>query len=58
MTVTISRTQRRFVLPEDELPTHYYNIAADLPVPLPPPLHPARASRSAPRCSLRSSRWS
>ena len=40
MTVTISRTQRRFVLPEDELPTHYYNIAADLPVPQPPPLHP------------------
>ena len=41
MTVTLSRTQRRFVLPEDELPTHYVNIAADLPVPLPPPLHPA-----------------
>ncbi|HUF06531.1 MAG TPA: TrpB-like pyridoxal phosphate-dependent enzyme [Candidatus Binatia bacterium] len=40
MTVTISRTQRRFVLPEDRLPTHYYNIAADLPVPQPPPLHP------------------
>ena len=40
MTVTISRTQRRFVLPETELPTHYYNIAADLPVPAPPPLHP------------------
>jgi tryptophan synthase beta chain len=40
MTVTITRTQRRFVLPEDRLPTHYYNIAADLPVPLPPPLHP------------------
>jgi tryptophan synthase beta chain len=34
-------TQRRFVLPESELPTHYYNIAADLPAPLPPPLHPA-----------------
>jgi tryptophan synthase beta chain len=33
-------TQRRFVLPESELPTHYYNIAADLPAPLPPPLHP------------------
>ena len=32
--------QRRFVLPESELPTHYYNIAADLPAPLPPPLHP------------------
>ena len=32
--------QRRFTLPETELPTHYYNIAADLPEPLPPPLHP------------------
>ncbi len=40
MTVTISRTQRRFVLPEADLPTHYVNIAADLPVPAPPPLHP------------------
>jgi tryptophan synthase beta chain len=40
MTVTLTRTQRRFVLPEDRLPTHYVNIAADLPVPLPPPLHP------------------
>jgi tryptophan synthase beta chain len=40
MTVTITRTQRRFVLPEDRLPTHYLNLAADLPVPLPPPLHP------------------
>jgi len=40
MTVTISRTQRRFLLTEADLPTHYYNIAADLPVPAPPPLHP------------------
>ncbi len=32
--------QRRFLLSEAEMPTHYYNIAADLPVPLPPPLHP------------------
>jgi tryptophan synthase beta chain len=32
--------QRRYLLPEAELPTHYYNIAADLPEPLPPPLHP------------------
>jgi len=32
--------QRRFTLPETELPTHYYNIAADLPEPPPPPLHP------------------
>ena len=40
MTVTVTRTQRRFVLPEDRLPTHYVNIAADLPVAPPPPLHP------------------
>jgi tryptophan synthase beta chain len=40
MTVTITRTQRRYVLPEDRLPTHYLNLAPDLPVPLPPPLHP------------------
>ena len=40
MTVTITRTQRRFVLPEADLPTHYVNIAADLPEALPPPLHP------------------
>ncbi|HEX2222301.1 MAG TPA: TrpB-like pyridoxal phosphate-dependent enzyme [Candidatus Limnocylindria bacterium] len=41
MAVTLTRTQRRFVLPESQLPTHYYNVAADLPVPLPPPIHPA-----------------
>ena len=32
--------QRKFVLDEKELPTHWYNIQADLPKPLPPPLHP------------------
>ena len=30
----------RFVLPQSAIPTHWYNIAADLPEPLPPPLHP------------------
>jgi tryptophan synthase beta chain len=40
MTVASTRTQRRYLLPPDELPTHYYNIAADLPEPPPPPLHP------------------
>ncbi len=33
--------QRRFMLDEEQLPTHFYNVAADLPVPLPPPLNPA-----------------
>ena len=31
----------KFLLSENEIPTAWYNIAADLPVPLPPPLHPA-----------------
>jgi tryptophan synthase beta chain len=31
---------RKYVLPESEMPSSWYNIAADLPVPLPPPLHP------------------
>jgi tryptophan synthase beta chain len=32
---------RKFMLEENEIPTHYYNIAADLATPLEPPLHPA-----------------
>ncbi len=28
------------VLPETEIPTHWYNIVPDLPTPPPPPLHP------------------
>src|SRR4030042_6456501 len=30
----------KFLLPEKELPTSWYNIQADLPEPLPPVLHP------------------
>ena len=30
----------KFILDEDRIPRAWYNIAADLPVPLPPPLHP------------------
>ncbi|WP_448852284.1 TrpB-like pyridoxal phosphate-dependent enzyme [Corynebacterium sp. 335C] len=29
------------LLPEDKAPTHWYNLAADFPEPLPPHLHPA-----------------
>ncbi len=32
--------QTKFVLDEKELPTHWYNIQADLPRPLPPIIHP------------------
>lgn len=31
----------KVLLSEEELPTSWYNIQADLPTPLPPPLHPA-----------------
>ena len=31
---------RKFLLDESEMPTHWYNIVADLPTPPPPPLHP------------------
>ncbi len=30
----------KYVLPEERMPTAWYNIQADLPSPLPPPLHP------------------
>ncbi|MCL0091922.1 TrpB-like pyridoxal phosphate-dependent enzyme, partial [Dehalococcoidales bacterium] len=31
----------KFTLDEEEIPTHWYNILADFPQPLPPVLHPA-----------------
>jgi tryptophan synthase beta chain len=31
----------KFILDEGKMPTHWYNIQADLPEPLPPVLHPA-----------------
>jgi len=33
-------TPTKFLLDESRMPRHWYNIAADLPVPLAPPLHP------------------
>ena len=30
----------KYLLPEDRLPKAWYNLNADLPVPVPPPLHP------------------
>ncbi len=32
--------QHRYMLPEDRIPDRWYNIAADLPSPPPPPLNP------------------
>ncbi len=33
--------QLKFLLEEEDIPKSWYNLAADLPVPLPPPLNPA-----------------
>ena len=30
----------KFLLDDSEIPTHWYNVVADLPTPPPPPLHP------------------
>src|SRR5215469_18638014 len=31
----------RWILPEDRIPTAWFNVAGQLPAPLAPPLHPA-----------------
>jgi len=36
----MSDSPTRILLDESEIPTHWYNIIADLPSPPPPPLHP------------------
>lgn len=33
--------RRQFVLQESDIPTHWYNVVADMKEPPPPPLHPA-----------------
>lgn len=38
--VKVSDEAIRFDLPQSEIPRQWYNIQADLPRPLPPPLHP------------------
>ena len=37
----MSTKQKRFILPEDEIPTQWYNIQADMPNKPLPPLNPA-----------------
>jgi tryptophan synthase beta chain len=38
----------KFLLPEDKIPTAWYNLAADLSVPPPPPLHPGTHQPAGP----------
>jgi tryptophan synthase beta chain len=39
----------KYLLPEDRIPTAWYNVAADLPVPPPPPLHPGTLQPAGPQ---------
>ncbi|MDH3959567.1 MAG: TrpB-like pyridoxal phosphate-dependent enzyme, partial [Actinomycetota bacterium] len=39
--MTDSAQTHKYLLSEDEMPTTWYNLVADLPEPPPPPLHPA-----------------
>ena len=39
----------KFVLDEDRIPRAFYNIAADLPEPPPPPLHPGTGQPIGPQ---------
>ena len=41
-------TETRVSLPPDEIPRNWYNIQADLPEPLPPPLDPKTGQPAAP----------
>ncbi len=41
----------KYLLEEHRLPTAWYNINADLPVPLMPPLHPETKQPSRPSIS-------
>jgi tryptophan synthase beta chain len=41
-----------FVLPPEQIPTHWYNIAADLPEPMAPPLHPGTKQPISPQDML------
>jgi tryptophan synthase beta chain len=41
-------TRTKFILPEDRIPRAWYNINADLPVPLSPPLHPVTLQPAGP----------
>ena len=40
--------QTKFLLTEREMPTSWYNVAADLPSPPPPPLHPGTGAPVGP----------
>ena len=42
----------RFVLPQEDIPSAWYNILADMPQPMPPPLHPGTKEPISPDAML------
>lgn len=44
----VDRHMTKAVLPESLMPTHWYNLAADFPEPMPPHLHPGTGEPLAP----------
>jgi len=47
--ISASDRATKILLDESEMPTHYYNVAADLPKPLDPPLHPGTGKPLGPQ---------
>ena len=41
-------TEFKYLLSERDLPKTWYNVAPDLPAPLPPPLHPGTGQPANP----------
>ena len=50
-------SQTKFLLDESKMPTHWYNIAADLPSPPPAVLHPGTMQLVGRTIWRRCSRW-
>ncbi len=48
MAIDESVRQHKYELSEDQMPTTWYNIIADLPTPPPPPLHPGTLEPAGP----------
>ena len=42
------QNQKKFLLSENDIPKQWYNISADLPNPLDPPLHPGTGQPAGP----------
>ena len=47
----------KYTLSEDQIPAQWYNLAADLPAPPPPPLHPGTLQPIGPEALAPCSRW-